>query len=172
MGRVGAIVSTGSLEREEESRLGVLRMAAGEHGLFLGPACTGKSALGRRLYKIYSGLFFRRLLTRFRTVEENFRPLSLRAHKHGENKRCTEGFFPKASVAFFDELLKANSAILKTLLTILNERQFDNNGPSRRETCPIRCVIAPSSEQQASDEIDALYDCILLRKEVLPACIW
>lgn len=160
-------VSENLVEREEESRLVVLGMAAGEHVLFLGPPGTGKSALGRRLSKICGGLFFQRLLTRFTTPEEIFGPLSLRALENDEYKRCTDGFLPKASVAFLDEIFKANSAILNTLLTILNERQFDN-GAGRRENCPIRCVIAASNELPESDELDALYDRFLLRKEVLP----
>lgn len=68
-----------------------------------------------------------------------------------------------------DEIFKANSAILNTLLTILNEREFDNGSSSaKREACPIRCVVGASNELPESEELDALYDRFLLRKEVLP----
>lgn len=162
-----SLVNENLVERDEESLLVVLGMVAGEHVLFLGPPGTGKSALGRRLSKLCGGPFFQRLLTRFTTPEEIFGPLSLRALENDEYKRCTEGFLPKASVAFLDEIFKANSAILNTLLTILNERQFDN-GAGLRENCPIRSVIAASNELPESDELDALYDRFLLRKKVLP----
>ena len=154
------------IERDIEARLVVLGMLAGEHVLLIGPPGTAKSALGRRLSKLCGGIFFQRLLTRFTTPEEIFGPLSLRALENDEYRRCTDGFLPTASVAFLDEIFKANSAILNTLLTILNERQFDN-GAGRREECPIRCVIAASNELPESDELDALYDRFLLRKEVL-----
>ncbi|OLP94601.1 hypothetical protein AK812_SmicGene23371 [Symbiodinium microadriaticum] len=39
-----------------------------------------------------------------------------------------EGFLPTADVAFLDEVFKANSSILNALLTLLNERIFDNGG--------------------------------------------
>jgi MoxR-like ATPase len=155
------------IEREVESRLVVLGMISGEHVLFLGPPGTAKSALGRRLSMISGGTLFQRLLTRFTTPEEIFGPLSLRALENDEYKRCTEGFLPTATVAFLDEIFKANSAILNTLLTILNERQFDN-GVGLREDCPIRCVIAASNELPESEELEALYDRFLLRREVLP----
>lgn len=155
------------VERDEESRLVVLALLAKEHLLLLGPPGTAKSALGRRLSKLCGGIFFQRLLTRFTTPEEIFGPLSLRALENDEYRRCTEGFLPTASVAFLDEIFKANSAILNTLLTILNERQFDN-GAGRREDCRIRCVVGASNEMPESDELDALYDRFLLRKEVLP----
>jgi MoxR-like ATPase len=159
-------VAENLVEREEEARLVVLGMVAGEHVLMLGKPGTAKSQLGRRLSMLCGGPFFQRLLTRFTTPEEIFGPLSLRALENDEYRRCTDGFLPKASVAFLDEIFKANSAILNTLLTILNERQFDN-GAGTREDCPIRCVIAASNELPDSDELDALYDRFLLRKEVL-----
>jgi MoxR-like ATPase len=65
-----------------------------------------------------------------------------------------------------DEIFKANSAILNTLLTILNERKFDNAGG--RETCPIRCVVGASNELPESDDLVALFDRFLIRKEVSP----
>jgi MoxR-like ATPase len=154
------------VEREEEARLLVLSVIAGEHILFLGPPGTGKSMLGSRLSKLCGGLFFQRQLTRFTTPEEIFGPLSLRALENDEYKRCTSGYLPTASIAFLDEIFKANSAILNTLLTILNERKFDN-GSGVRENCPIKCVVGASNELPESDELDALYDRFLIRKKVL-----
>lgn len=162
-----AQVSSNLIERDEESRLVVLGLVAGEHVFFLGPPGTAKSALGRRLATICGGGFFQRLLTRFTTPEELFGPLSLRALERDEYVRQTNGYLPTATIAFLDEIFKANSAILNTLLTILNERTFDN-GAGHREDCPIRCVIAASNELPESDELDALFDRFLLRKEIQP----
>jgi MoxR-like ATPase len=159
-------VGEGLVERQEEAKLVVLAMIATEHILLLGVPGTGKSVLGRRLSKLCNGIFFQRLLTRFTTPDELFGPLSLKSLEHDEYRRVTTGFLPTASVAFLDEIFKANSAILNTLLTILNERKFDNAGG--QELCPIRCVVGASNELPESDELDALYDRFLLRKEVLP----
>ena len=138
-----------------------------EHVLFIGPPGTSKSELGRRLSQLCGGPFFQRLFTRFTTPEEIYGPLSLRALENDEYLRCIDGFLPMATVAFLDEIFKANSSILNTLLTILNERQFDN-GAGNRVNCPLKCVIGASNELPESEELDALLDRFLLRAQVNP----
>lgn len=51
----------------------------------------------------------------------------------------TRRYLPSATVAFIDEIFKANSAILNSLLTIINERLFDNG--SAREHVPLQCLV-------------------------------
>jgi MoxR-like ATPase len=65
-----------------------------------------------------------------------------------------------------DEVFKANSAILNALLTILNERLFDNG--SERKRVPLLCLVGASNEMPESEELDALYDRFLLRRSVRP----
>lgn len=88
----------------------------------------------------------------------------MRALENDEYVRQTDGYLPQATVAFIDEIFKANSAILNTLLTILNERLFDNGAV--RVRVPLLCLVGASNELPESEELDALYDRFLVRKEV------
>lgn len=58
-------------------------------------------------------------------------------------ERQMEGYLPTADVAFVDEIFKANSSILNSLLTVLNERAVDNG--SRRLPIPLVCLIGAHS---------------------------
>ena len=80
------------------------------------------------------------LLTGNRHVQELFGPLSMRALEEDQYIRQIDGYLPDATVAFIDEVFKANSAILNTLLTILNERLFDNG--SVRSPVPLLCLVS------------------------------
>ena len=155
----------GLVERETETRLLLLAACCGEHLLLLGPPGTAKSELGRRLSALCEGgQFFERLLTRFSVPEELFGPLSMKGLENDEYVRKIDGYLPSANVAFVDEIFKANSAILNSLLTILNERLFDNG--SERVDVPLLCLVGASNELPESEELDALYDRFLLRSSV------
>ena len=87
--------------------------------------------------------------------------MSLPALEQGRYERVLTHKLPEAEVAFLDEVFKANSAILNSLLTILNERRF-YQGTEIIEV-PLRTLIAASNELAEEDELEALYDRFLLR---------
>ena len=157
----------GLVERDVAVRLGLLAAVAGEHLLLIGPPGTAKSLLARRLRGAFSdATYFERLLTRFTVPEELFGPLSVRGLEQDRYVRQTKGYLPEAAVAFLDEIFKANSAILNALLTLLNERAFDNDG--ERHDTPLITVVGASNELPEGEELDALYDRFLLRLYVGP----
>ncbi|GAX85774.1 hypothetical protein CEUSTIGMA_g13189.t1 [Chlamydomonas eustigma] len=162
--RAIALMQEGLVEKEEEVRLLLLAAVCGEHILLIGPPGTAKSEVGRRLCSLFSGTYFERLLTRFSVPEELFGPLSMRALEEDKYERQTRGYLPEAEVAFIDEIFKANSAILNTLLSLMNERVFDNG--CHRVSAPLITLVGASNELPDSDELQALFDRFLLRKPV------
>ena len=162
-----ADLDQGLLERDVPVRLLLLGALAGEHVLLVGPPGTAKSELARRLQRAFVGArYFERLLTRFSVPEELFGPLSLRALEQDRYERLTDGFLPTAQVAFLDEVFKANSAILNALLTLLNEREFDNG--SGRSRVPLISVVGATNDVPDDEALQAFHDRFLLRVPVGP----
>src|SRR5262249_53586943 len=110
------------LERDEPIEGLLCALVAGQHVLLLGPPGAAKSELAHEVCRRVTGArYFQWLLTRFTTPEELFGPVSLRGLEKDLYVRVTEGKLPRAHVAFLDEVFKASSSILNTLLSVLNE---------------------------------------------------
>ncbi|WP_047981732.1 AAA family ATPase [Ornithinibacillus contaminans] len=153
-------------EREGEIEALLTAIVARQHVLLIGSAGTGKSALSAELQNIITGSnYFQWLLTRFSTPEELFGVLNLKDLEQGVYKRNTSGKLPESHFAFLDEIFKANSAILNSLLTLINERLFYNNGTPSKS--PLMSIIGSSNEYPEEGEgLEALFDRFLLRFEV------
>jgi MoxR-like ATPase len=154
------------IERDEEILGAILAILANENVLYLGPPGTAKTYLAQNICKsIDEARFFYYLLTRFTTPEEIFGSLSIVSLEKDEFKRKTDGCLPAAHIALLDEIFKANSSILNSLLTILNERRF-HNGTNVLDT-PLLTVFGASNELPEEDEnLEALYDRFLFRYDV------
>ena len=159
-------LNNGLIDKEEVIKISLLTMLAQENLILIGPPGTAKSEIARRLSGIIKDQkednYFEYLLTKFTTPEEIFGPLSIKELKEDRFKRNSEGYMPRADIVFLDEIFKANSSILNTLLTILNERVFHNG--NKREKAPLLSLISASNELPDNDnELNALYDRILVR---------
>lgn len=149
------------LGKDEIIRLLMISVVAGEHCVLLGPPGTAKSALIRSLAELMQAQYFEYLLTRFTEPNEIFGPVDIVAFREGTYRRNTQGMLPESEIVFLDEVFKANSAILNSLLTLLNERKFTSGGKVMR--CPLISVFAASNEVPGDETLNAIFDRFLLR---------
>src|SRR3989304_4050618 len=150
-------------ERDDVIDGALSALLSGSHVLLIGPPGTAKSLLAHEICKSVSGAkYFQWLLTKFTTPEEIFGAVSLKGLENDEYRRVTSGKLPEADIAFLDEVFKASSSILNTLLTIMNERIFYNG--MERIQVPLITLFGASNEiPSEEDELEALYDRFLLR---------
>ena len=137
-------------------------LVARENAFLLGPPGTAKSAIVRMLSScIKDGKNFEYLLTRFTEPSEIFGPFDIRKLKDGDLVTNTEGMLPEASLVFLDEIFNANSAILNSLLTALNEKIF-RRGKQLIEL-PVLTFVGASNLLPEEETLEALLDRFLIR---------
>ncbi|TPV92585.1 MAG: ATPase [Myxococcales bacterium FL481] len=152
------------LGKEEVIRLLFVSAVAGEHLVMIGPPGTAKSALARRFASSIDAKYFDYLLTRFTEPNEIFGPVDIQAFREGDYRRRIEGMLPTAEIAFLDEVFKANSAILNSLLSVLNTRRYMHGGHVIE--VPLISMFAASNEVPSDDALAAVFDRFLLRVRV------
>lgn len=153
------------LERDALVDGALIALLAGQHVLVIGPPGTAKSMLADEVCRrLEDAQYFQWLLTRFTTPEELFGAVSLRALEADDYRRLTTQKLPEAHVAFLDEVFKASSSILNTILSVMNERRFHNG----REVAdvPLLTLFGAANELPEDDELLALHDRFLLRFQV------
>ncbi|MEZ5433091.1 MAG: AAA family ATPase [Verrucomicrobiales bacterium] len=136
------------------------RLRAAKTSFLHGPPGTAKSALVHELARRLDARAFDYLLTRFTEPGELFGPFDIRKLREGDLVTNTEGMLPEAEFIFLDELLNANSAILNSLLLVLNERVFRRGRETRK--LPALLVVSASNHLPEEEALKALFDRFLL----------
>ncbi len=159
--QVIASASEGLVEREAFVELILLGAVAGEHLLAIGPPGTAKSEGVRRAARALGGQTFEYLLGRFTEPSEIFGPVDLRKLREGTVETETAGMLPEAELAFLDEVFLGSTAILNTLLGVLNERQFVRG--HTRVKVPLRVCVGASNAIPDEPSLAAFADRFLLQ---------
>jgi MoxR-like ATPase len=164
----GAInrAARGLADRESLVETLVLAAVAGEHVLVVGPPGTAKSEAVRRVAAELGGRSFEYLLGRFTEPNEIFGPIDLAKLRTGVVEVETTGMLPEAEIAFLDEVFLGSTAILNTLLGILNERVFRRGSTVRQ--CPLRLCVGATNALPDDVALAAFADRFLVRVFIEP----
>jgi MoxR-like ATPase len=132
--------------------------------LLVGPPGTAKSDLVLRFrdaLAIPEGDYFEYMLTRFTEPSEVIGPIDINLLRDGRYVRRERGKLPTATLVFLDEIFKSNSAILNSLLTIINERKFYQDGVP--QPVALKILFAATNEIPEQAELGALKDRFCLK---------
>lgn len=168
--------------KSEIIRMVIVAAIAQQPMLLIGPPGTAKSKI---IMRFCEGLgvsragstngketapdsWFQYLLHSFTEPDEILGPVKLQSLQ-GDSptfERFHEGSITEADVVFLDEVFKANSAILNSLLTIINERHVYEGGvprPARARLIYAASNATPTPQQLK--ELRAFYERFIIRME-------
>ncbi len=161
-----ATASQGLIGRGTLIELVVLCAVAEEHLLVVGPPGTAKSEAVRRMARALAGKYFEYLVGRFTEPNEIFGGINLAKLKDGIIEAETSGMLPEAELVFLDEIFLGSTAILNTLLSVLNERKF-RRGRTELD-CPLKVCVGASNALPENPQLEAFADRFLVRVFVEP----
>lgn len=148
--------------RDEVIRVLGLATLCREHVLLIGPPGTAKTLLVDRFCRMLDVQhYFSYLLTRFTEPPELFGPMDVEQFRNKAFRIHTANMLPEAELAFLDEVFQGSSAILNTLLTLINERKF-HNGPEIIDV-PLLTLLGSTNELPDDPVLAAFGDRFLLR---------
>ena len=154
------------INRQEMIDMMLLCTTVREPLLLVGEPGTGKSDL---IVKFCEALhvvqkdYFEYMLTQFTEPSELFGPVDIQKLKEGTYIRKTSGMLPEARIAFLDEIFTSNSAILNSLLSMINERKFYQEG----QAIPVQLdmLFAAANDIPTNRGLRALRDRFILKME-------
>lgn len=149
-------------ERNEVIDLILTALLSKRHVVLLGAPGIAKTAVAEQLAKRITGMnYFYRLMTKATAPDELFGPVSVSALKADTYKRNVTGKMPEADLVVADEGFKSNSVCLNSMLRVLNERKYENDG--QVIDCRLMTAIVASNEMPQGEELTALWDRLHLR---------
>lgn len=155
-----------NFERAEIAHSMMVALISQQHLLMVGPGGTAKSKIVRDVVRRVVGAnYFESAFDETSTPDQVLGPPDIKTMvEEGKTRRVPDGMLPTAHIAFLDEFFNGNGPVLHSIMPILNERLFHNNG--RPVITPLMSVFAGTNKLNADQDQAALWDRIHIRHQV------
>lgn len=154
------------VDREEVVRQSFYAMLTGEHQLILGRTGMAKSLLARQIFACFKKIkIFEKQLTKDTMPDNMFGAYNMDDLKRGKMVHNIKGSIVASDFAFLDEIFDANDMLLRSLLSLLNEKKLVNG--EQIVDSPLNTVIAASNYIRATEMLEAVLDRFLYKSYIM-----
>jgi len=153
------------VDREEMVRQAFYALLTGEHQLLLSRTGMAKSLLARQIFCCFKNAnVFEKQLTKDTMPDNLFGAYDIDEMKKGKMIHNVEGSIVLADFAFLDEIFDANDMLLRSLLSLLNEKRLVNGQQQLRST--LNSVIGATNYLRATEMLEAVLDRFLYKSYI------
>jgi len=159
-------ISQKVIGREDVIKQAIFSILTGEHMLLLSRTGMAKSFLAGYIFKIFEGArVFSSQASKDQTPDNYFGPYNIEEFKKGRIHHNIKGSVIEANFVFLDEFFDASDVVLRSLLSVLNERKFING--SEQIDVAVHSAIATANYMRLNEVTEAVLDRFTY-KAVLP----
>jgi MoxR-like ATPase len=137
-----------------------------EHVLFSGAPGTAKSLQANLFFQNFNATTFSVQLSKFSTEEILYGPINITKLKKGMVEYMYENSLLTADFAFIDEIFDASDVLLRSLLGVLNEREFSKG--NFHVDVPLITTVATANYVRSNEVTEAVVDRFLFQYHVDP----
>ncbi len=153
MNNVGEIV----IGRGDIIRQAIYAVLTGEHMLLLSRTGMAKSYLAQSIFNIFEGArIFSSQASKDQTPDNYFGPYNIDEFRKGRIRHNIKGSIIEANLIFLDEFFDASDVVLRSLLSVLNERKFING--SEQIDAAVHTAVATANYMRMNEVTEAVLD--------------
>ncbi len=143
--------------REEIITQAIYAILTGEHMLLLSRTGMAKTYLANSIFNIFEGArIFASQASKDQTPDNYFGPYNIDEFRKGRIRHNIKGSIIEANLVFLDEFFDASDVVLRSLLSVLNERKFING--SEQIDAAVHTAIATANYMRLNEVTEAVLD--------------
>jgi MoxR-like ATPase len=150
-------ISENVIGRDEIVKQAFYAILTGEHMLLLSRTGMAKSYLANYIFNTFDGArVFASQASKDQTPDNYFGPYNIEEFKKGKIKHNIKGSIIESNFVFLDEFFDASDVVLRSLLSVLNERKFVNG--QEQIDASVHTAIATANYMRLNEVTEAVLD--------------